>query len=114
MGALERWEARSSPGTDRPMACRIPARTKRHDEPPSRRKTSHPQGKPHWGKNSDRTYMHPRCPVRDNARDFAGLLAVRDRHDPDRVFEPPLMAAVAARAAAPLYPRCALDRACYW
>ena len=72
------------------------------------------QGKPHWGKNFDRTYMHPRCPVRDTARDFAGLLAVRDRHDPQRVMEPPLMAAVAARQANPLYPRCALDHACYW
>jgi L-gulonolactone oxidase len=43
------------------------------------------KGRPHFGKNFDRTYQHPGCPVRDNLYDFQGLLDVRARYDPDKV-----------------------------
>lgn len=61
---------------------------------PTTHNTRKPQGRTHYGKNFDRTYMHPRCPLRDNVADFAGLLKVREQYDPDHVFEPPLMTKV--------------------
>jgi len=71
------------------------------------------KGRTHYGKNFDRTYMHPDCPLRDNLYDFPGLLAMQAKHDPEKVFEPPLMTKMIARAANPLFPKCALMKECY-
>jgi hypothetical protein len=71
------------------------------------------KGRPHFGKSFDRTYTNPDCPVRDNLPAFDQVLALMAQYDPDKVLKPPLAALMQARAAAPLYPRCALAKQCY-
>jgi L-gulonolactone oxidase len=71
------------------------------------------KGRPHLGKNYDRTYVHPDCPVRDNLPQFGEVLKLQSKYDPDRVFEAPLITRMAARAPPPKYPGCALAKQCY-
>lgn len=44
---------------------------------------------------------------------FGDLLALQKEHDPEKVFEPPLFARMAARAPPRLFPGCALSGACF-
>ncbi|KAF8060339.1 GULLO1 [Scenedesmus sp. PABB004] len=70
-------------------------------------------GRPHWGKNFDRTFTHPRCGVRGKYPKFNQLEALQARYDPGRLLTPRLFAKVAAGEAYALSPRCALWQACY-
>ena len=72
------------------------------------------EARPHWGKNWDRTYLNPRCPiVAKNPAGFKALAAAQDKHDPGRVFEPELWRRMVAGEKYTLKPRCQLDRTCY-
>lgn len=67
----------------------------------------------HFGKNFDRTYGHPDCPITANLHDWAGLWALARKYDPEGAFTPPLAERVQARTTAPRYPGCALSKECY-
>ena len=73
------------------------------------------KGRPHWGKNYDRTYTHPNCPVRDAlpAATFTRLAELQATYDPRRVFEPPLWTALTQRQAHGYSLGCAARGACY-
>ncbi len=80
--------------------------------PPNPKKQRY-KGRPHWGKNHERTYTHPACSVPDLFPKFNELLALQARLDPKRVFEPPLFAKMRARAPPRYGPRCALSGECF-
>ena len=70
--------------------------------------------RPHWGKNWDRTFTNPRCPVPPKyGAGMARMQQLQAKHDPARVYEPELWARMTGGAKYELYPRCVLDRACY-
>ncbi|GBF95589.1 FAD FMN-containing dehydrogenase [Raphidocelis subcapitata] len=71
------------------------------------------KGRPHWGKNHERTYTHPNCSVPELYPRFGEFLAMRSKLDPARVFEPPLFAQMLARAPPRYGPRCALSGECF-
>lgn len=81
--------------------------------------SSHPPNPPpvvsvrRAGKNFDRTYTSPACPVRDHWPGLARLAQLQAKYDPSKVFEPPLMSKVVSGAPAAAFPRCALAKACY-
>ena len=58
-------------------------------------------GRPHWGKNFDRTFTHPRCPIRPRygAR-FDEMLRVAAKYDPGGAFQPELFKKVCVCALA--------------
>jgi hypothetical protein len=66
-----------------------------------------------WGKNFDRTFTSPDCPVRDNHWKFDALLDLAAKYDPDKVLQPPLMTKVISRTPFGYFPRCALAKQCY-
>jgi hypothetical protein len=71
--------------------------------------------RPHWGKNYERVFRHPDCPVRDNfpAANVAQLLELQERHDPAKLFQPELFQHVLDRCG-PVYAKeCTLTYACY-
>ena len=47
-------------------------------------------GHPHWGKNFDRTFTHPRCPIKPRYPKFDQLLSVAKGYDRDGAFQPEL------------------------
>jgi hypothetical protein len=47
-------------------------------------------GRPHWGKNFDRTFTHPKCPVKPRYPQFEQLLKVAKPYDKDGAFMPEL------------------------
>ncbi|KAI8475771.1 MAG: hypothetical protein J3K34DRAFT_517181 [Monoraphidium minutum] len=69
--------------------------------------------RPHWGKNTDRTFTHPSFPIRPRYPSFDALLSLQAAHDPGRVFEPPLFTKVKERRPYAPYPGCALDFQCF-
>lgn len=75
------------------------------------------KGRPHWGKNHDRTFAHPDCPVRDLYPKFDEAVAMAEKFDPLGMYEPALFTKVKEGAkgegAMPLFPGCALSRKCY-
>jgi hypothetical protein len=50
--------------------------------------------RPHWGKNFDRTFTHPKCPIRPKYPGFARQLAAQKRYDPAGMYQPALFAKV--------------------
>ncbi|KAI8477082.1 MAG: hypothetical protein J3K34DRAFT_399332 [Monoraphidium minutum] len=71
------------------------------------------KGRPHWGKNFDRTFTSPDCPVRDNVWQMDKMLAIASKYDPEGVMTPPLMSKVIDRTPYSHSPRCALSKQCY-
>lgn len=71
-------------------------------------------GRPHWGKNWPRTFLHPNCsiPAKYGAG-FDRLTELQSQYDPDKVFEPELWGKMARGEQYELKPRCILDRSCY-
>ena len=70
--------------------------------------------RPHWGKNWDRTFTNPRCPVPPKyGAGMARMQQLQAKHDPARSFEPELWTRMTQGTKYALYPRCVLDRACY-
>jgi hypothetical protein len=70
-------------------------------------------GRFHWGKNTDRTFTDPRFPTRPRYPAFDKMLELQARFDPDKVFEPPLFAKVAAERPYTHFPGCALSYECF-
>jgi hypothetical protein len=71
-------------------------------------------GRPHTGKNWDRTFTNPRCPLAAKYGDnLKAMTKMQDKYDPERVFEPQLWARVVAGDGYQLKPKCQLDRSCY-
>lgn len=73
------------------------------------------RARPHWGKNFERAFRHPDCPLRDNflASNVDKLLELQQKHDPHKVFEPELFKHVLERSG-PVYSKeCALTYGCY-
>jgi hypothetical protein len=74
------------------------------------------QGRPHWGKNHDRTFLHPDCPIKALYPNFDKQLAAAAKFDPLGMFEPGLWTKLKGEAKeAPIapFPRCALSRKCF-
>lgn len=73
------------------------------------------KGRPHWGKNYERIFTHPKCKVRDNfpAENIARLLAMQEQHDPGKVFEPELFGNLLARRGPEYRDLCAAHLWCY-
>jgi hypothetical protein len=82
---------------------------------PSRHLFHHPRynARLHFGKNWDRTFTHPKCPVRARYPQFDDLLALQARVDPQKVFEPPLFTKIVSGAGPNYYPSCATDYECF-
>lgn len=71
------------------------------------------KGRPHYGKNYDRTFVHPNCPLRDRLPNFDRQLALQAKHDPAKVFEPVLMSQIINRLPNMYGPQCDVKRQCY-
>ncbi|WIA23842.1 hypothetical protein OEZ85_013501 [Tetradesmus obliquus] len=69
--------------------------------------------RPHWGKNFDRTFTHPRCGIRAKYPKFDQLLQLQQQHDPARMFTPRLFSRMANKQSYTLSPGCALWQGCY-
>jgi len=72
-------------------------------------------GRPHWGKNHERTARHPKCKVLDNfpASNIAELLKLQQRHDPGKVFEPELFKQLLKKSGPEYSPLCTPHYWCY-
>ena len=73
------------------------------------------KGRPHWGKNHERTVHHPECKVRDlyPAANIAELLELQHHHDPRKVFEPELFSDVMQKKGPDYSPLCSPHFWCY-
>ncbi|KAF8056455.1 aminopeptidase M1-D [Scenedesmus sp. PABB004] len=74
------------------------------------------KGRLHWGKNTDRAFLNPdpACRYAETLADeLRELSALQDAYDPNRVFEPPLIAKIKAGAVPPYFPGCEVTRSCY-
>eukprot|EP00775_Hariotina_reticulata_P007191 gene7191-7405_t len=69
--------------------------------------------RPHWGKNHERTFLHPTCKVKAKYPKFDELVKLQTQHDPARLFEPRLFSRVAAGDTYKLSPGCSLWQRCY-
>ncbi|KAI8470740.1 MAG: hypothetical protein J3K34DRAFT_251663 [Monoraphidium minutum] len=71
-------------------------------------------GRPHWGKNLERTFTDARSPIADKyPGGVAAMAALQEAYDPDRVFEPALWAKITAREAFKPSAGCATRYECY-
>jgi hypothetical protein len=84
-------------------------------DPSPRTKPNHPPPpSSHWGKNWDRTFTNPKCPVAPKYGDgIQKMAAMQDKHDPNRTYEPELWSRMLKNEQYVTYPRCILDRTCY-
>jgi L-gulonolactone oxidase len=73
------------------------------------------EGRPHWGKNHERTVRHPKCAVLDNypAENIAELLEMQQQHDPRKVFEPELFSKLLEKSGPEYSPLCTPHYWCY-
>eukprot|EP00878_Enallax_costatus_P027539 GHUV01029665.1.p1 GENE.GHUV01029665.1~~GHUV01029665.1.p1 ORF type:complete len:405 (+),score=109.11 GHUV01029665.1:2150-3364(+) len=71
------------------------------------------KGRPHWGKNYDRTFTNPDCPVRDHLPNFDKQIELQAKYDPKKIFEPLLMQSVINRTPPAYSPKCDLHRTCF-
>jgi hypothetical protein len=67
----------------------------------------------HWGKNIDRAFLHPNCPINSTiAAELAAFTTWQDKADPQRMFEPPLFKRIKAAAGPDYYPGCDMAGKC--
>lgn len=74
------------------------------------------KGRPHFGKNFDRTFTHPRpaCQLSDGRYPrWQDWRAALQAHDPHGLFRPPLVKAVLNSSSYVLTPGCGLDGSCF-
>lgn len=71
------------------------------------------KGRPHWGKNFDRTFTHPKCGVRAMYPKFGELLKLQAKYDPGKMLEPRLFRKVADRESFTYTPGCSTWMKCY-
>lgn len=70
--------------------------------------------RPHPGKNWDRTFTNPKCPLAPKfGAGLKKMQAMQDKYDPERVFEPELWTRAIKGEKYWLKPKCQLDRSCY-
>lgn len=65
------------------------------------------KGRPHWGKNFDRTFLHPRCPITPLYPKFETLLNLAKQHDPASMFKTHLFEHMVKRDSFDVSPQCA-------
>jgi len=70
-------------------------------------------GRPHWGKNFERTFTHPKCPVRPKYKNFGKALEVAKKYDPLAMYQPALFKKVASGTPYSYFPRCTLKQQCF-
>lgn len=71
------------------------------------------KGRPHWGKNFDRTFTHPRCPVAPMYPKFSGLVQLAKKYDPAGMFKPRLFDKMVAKSSFELAPGCSALMRCF-
>ncbi|WIA09638.1 hypothetical protein OEZ85_009026 [Tetradesmus obliquus] len=71
------------------------------------------KGRPHWGKNFDRTFTHPKCPVAPLYPRFGQLLALSRQHDPAGLFRTRLFDSMAQQGRFEPTPHCSALNQCY-
>jgi len=71
--------------------------------------------RPHWGKNHERMFRHPKCHVREHypRESIERLVALQNRHDPKRIFEPELIRHVMRKSGPEYSELCTLQMWCY-
>jgi hypothetical protein len=65
------------------------------------------KGRPHPGKNFDRTFLHPKCPIVPLYPKFKTLVDLSKKYDPAGMFRPRLFDRMAAQGSYDLFPHCA-------
>lgn len=65
------------------------------------------KGRPHWGKNFDRTFLHPKCPIVPMYPKFNTLVGLSKKYDPAGMLKPHLFDRMAAQGSYELTPHCA-------
>ena len=90
----------------------FPTRPRFSDSTSSR--TSPADGRPHTGKNWDRTFTNPKCPITPKlGAGLKKMQAQQDKYDPKRVFEPELWTRSIKGEKFWSSPKCTLGRTCY-
>lgn len=64
------------------------------------------KGRPHWGKNYDRTFLHPRCPIVPLYPKFGTLLDLANQYDPAGMFKTQLFDRMVAQDSIKPFPQC--------
>jgi hypothetical protein len=84
------------------------------DDAPTAPPPPPPSPNSHFGKNWDRTFTNPRCPIIERYGDgFAKMAEMQAKHDPNHTFEPDLWTRMVQKKGYVLAPRCQLTRTCY-
>ena len=73
------------------------------------------KARPHWGKNHERVFRHPKCHVRDNypTANIDQVIQMQGRHYPQKVFEPELFSHLLKRDGPEYSDLCTLHYWCY-
>ena len=73
------------------------------------------KARPHWGKNHERVFRHPKCHVRDHypAANIEQVIEMQARHDPQKVFEPELFSHLLQKHGPDYSDLCTLHYWCY-
>jgi hypothetical protein len=69
--------------------------------------------RPHWGKNTDRIFFNPECPVRDKYPGFDRFLGLAEARDPRGIFVPPTFQRIIDRQRYETYAGCVSGQDCY-
>jgi hypothetical protein len=71
------------------------------------------KGRMHWGKNIDRAFLNPSCPINSTIpAELAAMTPFQNQADPNRMFEPPIYKKIKAAAGPDYYPGCDRDGKC--
>lgn len=65
------------------------------------------------GKNHERSFKHPACPIRDHLPLFGRMEAFAASSDPQHIFQPRLFEEIASRTANTYSPGCSVRGECY-
>ncbi|WIA43108.1 hypothetical protein OEZ86_009627 [Tetradesmus obliquus] len=71
------------------------------------------RGRPHFGKNYDRTFTYSKCPIADRHPQWSSWTAAAKQHDPLGLFASPLVATVLRNGSYENYPGCGIDGGCF-
>ena len=69
--------------------------------------------RPHWGKNTERIFLNPNCPVRDKYPEFDRFLEMAEASDPRGIFRSPMFQRIVDRDSYSQYPGCVSGDDCY-
>lgn len=71
------------------------------------------RGRPHFGKNFDRTFTYSKCPLADRYPRWTDWTSAAKQHDPQGLFASPLVGSVLHNGSYAAYPGCGIDGGCY-